>query len=82
MSDSCCGGGGASERRGPPAEGKVFCRRLQRPLPVAEHEKCLYCFGGAAEIRTGDTARFCDFDPEKDPIQFGFPDGGGWVGER
>jgi hypothetical protein len=61
---------------------EIHCRRLGRSLPVEEHVKCLYCFGQAGEILTGDHAKFCDFDPEKDPIHFGFPDGGGWVGER
>ena len=61
------------------AEGEVFCRRLKRPLPLAEHEKCCYCFGEAGEIGTGEHGKFCDFDPSKDPINFGFPDGGGWT---
>ena len=61
--------------------GTVYCKRLRIPLPIAEHAKCLYCFGGRDGIRTGDHSKFCDFDPAKDPIQFGFPDGGGWVDE-
>jgi hypothetical protein len=71
-----------SPHRIPLAAGEVFCHRLQRPLPLEEHEKCLYCFGEAGEILTGDHTKFCDFDPKKDPINFGFPDGGGWSGER
>jgi hypothetical protein len=62
------------------APGEVMCRRLKRPLPIAEHRQCLYCFGEPEDVGTGDHPRFCDFDPERDPINFGFPDGGGWVG--
>lgn len=63
-----------------PAE-ELWCPRLQRPLPVEEHARCSYCFGSVTEIRSGKHARFCDFDPARDPIHFGFPDSGGWVRE-
>ncbi len=56
----------------PPAE--VFCRRLERALPVGEHTDCPYCFGKKGDVQTTEHARFCDFEPGKDPIQFGFPD--------
>ncbi|MFO1078600.1 MAG: hypothetical protein U1E73_12825 [Planctomycetota bacterium] len=52
---------------------RVFCRRLERTLPVDEHAECPYCFGKAKEIATGQHEQFCDFRPGKDPIQFGFP---------
>jgi len=58
------------------AEPQVFCRRIQRELPVTEHSDCPYCFGKATEIAGGDHREFCDFDPKKDPINFGFPDDG------
>ena len=51
----------------------TFCRRLQRPLPTLEHEKCPYCFGGVDEIEEGSHERFCTFRPGEDPINFGFP---------
>ncbi len=60
----------------PQVDSKVFCRRLERPLPISEHERCPYCFGGTAAIKTGEHERFCDFRPGKDPINFGFPEGG------
>lgn len=62
------------------APGEVWCHRLEKPLPAAEHLKCLYCFGDARAVGTGDRKSFCDFDPAKDPINIGFPDGGGHVG--
>lgn len=55
------------------------CRRLGRVVPPEEHANCLYCFGDAAAIESGDPSQFCDFDPRRDPINFGFPDGGGWA---
>lgn len=51
----------------------VYCRRIDLPIPVAEHATCPYCFGKEADIRTGDHERFCDFQEGKDPICFGFP---------
>lgn len=57
-----------------PSKGPVHCRRLDRLLPVAEHDACPYCFGEVAEIRTADHAVFCDFRPGEDPISFGFPE--------
>ncbi|GAB4138021.1 MAG: hypothetical protein Fur0037_03520 [Planctomycetota bacterium] len=51
----------------------TFCRRLQRMLPVAEHERCPYCFGKAAEVEQGCYDKFCDFKPGQDPINYGFP---------
>ena len=57
------------------AEGPVFCRRLERPLPFREHLDCPYCFGNKADISTAEHACFCDFEPGKDPIHFGFPEG-------
>ena len=56
------------------APGEVYCRRVKRPLPLAEHERCPYCFGETGEIKTGEHEKFCDFDPEKDPVNFGFPE--------
>jgi len=56
---------------------QVFCRRLERPLTISEHLDCLYCFGNKTEVRTADHDCFCDFEPGKDPINFGFPEGYG-----
>lgn len=58
----------------PKAEPQVFCRRLQHELSVSEHARCPYCFGREQEIAEGEHRAFCDFDPKKDPINFGFPD--------
>ena len=51
----------------------VFCRRIHLPLAVADHKSCPYCFGAESDVRTGDHAKFCDFEEGKDPICFGFP---------
>jgi len=55
----------------------VFCRRLERTLPIVDHLECPYCFGKGHEVRTTDHERFCDFELGKDPIHFGFPEGFG-----
>lgn len=52
----------------------VPCRRLDAAFTVAEHRDCPYCVGGAADVATGDHARFCTFRPGVDPVCFGFPD--------
>jgi hypothetical protein len=54
-------------------EGQVQCRRLGRPLTVHEHRECPYCHGKTAEVASGQHETFCDYDPEEDPINFGFP---------
>ncbi|MHC5010000.1 MAG: hypothetical protein ACYTG6_03500 [Planctomycetota bacterium] len=53
---------------------KVYCRRLERQLPVEEHERCPYCFGKAERVRTARHELFCDFRPGVDPVSFGFPE--------
>jgi hypothetical protein len=55
-------------------EPKVFCRRIRLEMPLTEHLACNYCFGKAADVKSGDYARFCDFEEGKDPICFGFPE--------
>ena len=52
---------------------KVFCRRLERQLSVAEHERCSYCTGDKTAIQTALHDVFCDFKPGEDPVSFGFP---------
>ncbi len=53
----------------------VFCKRNHRSKEAREHMSCPYCFGKKRElIEHGERADFCDFDPENDPIAFGFPD--------
>jgi hypothetical protein len=56
------------------ADEKVWCRRILRSLPIAEHKACSYCFGTEEQIRSGGHERFCDFQEGKDPICFGFPE--------
>jgi hypothetical protein len=53
---------------------EVRCHRLERKLPVDEHYQCAYCLGSKEAIQTGDHKEFCDFDKEKDPVHFGFPE--------
>ncbi len=55
------------------AAGRVFCQRLQEPVPVEEHRKCAYCFGSVEAVIEGRHEEFCDYDPDRDPLQFGFP---------
>lgn len=58
----------------PPAPVAVPCRRVDAAYDVAGHQDCPYCCGAAADVAAGDHARFCTFDPTRDPIAFGFPD--------
>jgi len=58
----------------PMAEKLVFCKRVGRELPVAEHKECPYCFGHTDEVAAGEHDEFCDFRPGTDPVSFGFPD--------
>lgn len=54
----------------------VFCVRNQILKDPEEHLRCPYCFGGRREaVEGGDRQEFCDFNPEKDPVAFGFPEG-------
>ena len=55
---------------------RIFCVRNQCEKPADEHLGCPYCFGKRREvIESGERKDFCDFDPEKDPTTFGFPEG-------
>ncbi len=66
-----------SEKHTPEPKGfrviSVYCRRVERHLPVAEHARCPYCNGREDLIRTARHDAFCDFQPGRDPISFGFP---------
>lgn len=55
----------------------VYCRRVGEKFAPDEHERCAYCHGSKAEVQTGEHANFCNYDPNKDPVHFGFPEGGG-----
>ncbi|MEW6747505.1 MAG: hypothetical protein AB1486_32640 [Planctomycetota bacterium] len=52
----------------------VHCRRLGRLLSAQDHKDCPYCFGRTAEITSTVHEAFCDWDPKRDPINFGFPE--------
>jgi hypothetical protein len=55
---------------------QVFCIRNQVEKQAEEHLTCPYCFGKKLEIvENGLRREFCDYDPEKDPTSFGFPEG-------
>ena len=59
----------------PEGEKTVFCVRNQVHKPVSEHLGCPYCFGKTrAVVDRGEHQQFCDFDPDKDPTSFGFPE--------
>ena len=70
---------GKSEETNPGSERqrRVHCRRLDRPLTVEEHKTCLYCHGTRNDITCSEYAVFCDYEPGKDPVDFGFPEGFG-----
>jgi len=54
---------------------KVYCVRNACMKNPTEHMGCPYCFGRKREtIEDGERKEFCDFNPEKDPISFGFPE--------
>jgi hypothetical protein len=62
-----------SEARSP--AGTVHCVRVDAPRALAEHEACPYCFGRGRDVESGDRQRFCDYERERDPVVFGFPQG-------
>lgn len=53
---------------------KLRCRRVDRMVDLVEHERCPYCFGHRQELASGRYETFCDWHPERDPLNFGFPD--------
>ncbi|MEW6071150.1 MAG: hypothetical protein AB1726_00965 [Planctomycetota bacterium] len=59
--------------RGGAKEERIHCRRTGQDYDPEEHRRCPYCHGALADVAAGDHARFCDYDPKKDPIHFGFP---------
>jgi hypothetical protein len=49
------------------------CRRTGQMFDVPTHARCPYCFADEDTIaKGGQYEDFCGFDPEKDPINFGF----------
>jgi len=59
-----------------PEQKLVRCRRTDQAFSVEGHAKCPYCFGRLEKIESGDHSGFCDFEPGKDPINFGFREDG------
>lgn len=53
----------------------ITCRRTGRAFDLDEHERCPWCWGSRERVASGDHAQFCDFEPGKDPLLFGFPEG-------
>ena len=52
----------------------VFCVRNRSLKQVEEHLGCPFCFGRSRErVEGGERMLFCDWDPECDPVTFGFP---------
>lgn len=64
----------APKKKLPTANDPQHCPRLGRDVPAHEHAECPYCFGDAERIARGDRREYCDFQPGKDPVSFGFPD--------
>ena len=56
--------------------GHVECRRTGQSYAPSKHERCPYCFGTAADVVPCAYENFCDFQPGRDPISFGFPEDG------
>lgn len=66
----------APEKKDAQKHKKVFCVRNQCEKGADEHLGCPYCFGKHREVvEEGERKEFCDFDPDKDPTSFGFPEG-------
>ena len=64
-----------AEEQGPR---KVYCIRNRLMKGADEHVSCPYCFGKKQEtIENGERTDFCDYNPDKDPISFGFPEDSG-----
>ncbi len=66
-----------SENEAQPPEsdsGHVPCRRTGQSYDPCEHVRCPYCFGTESDVAPGDHEKFCDFEPGKDPVSFGFPE--------
>ena len=51
----------------------LLCRRTQQFVAPEEHLNCPYCFGRESDVQRGLHERFCGYQPERDPIHFGFP---------
>jgi hypothetical protein len=56
-------------------ERRTQCVRTGQLYDSSVHAACPYCFGSQADLSTGDRSRFCGFEPGRDPLNFGFPDG-------
>lgn len=53
---------------------KLRCRRTGQMFTVSEHAVCPYCYGDEKTIeKGGEYEAFCEFKPDEDPINFGFP---------
>lgn len=74
-SEGAASSGSSTPKEQPYRVQSLLCRRTGERLPLEEHKHCVYCFGRAEEVETGLHARFCGFDPERDPVHFGFPPG-------
>jgi hypothetical protein len=59
---------------GDDAKKTLHCRRTNQDYDVEKHTQCPYCFGEEKDVATGDYEAFCDFQPGKDPVSFGFPE--------
>ena len=62
-----------SESKSAAPAATVHCRRVNAAMTVEEHAECPYCHGNEAEIGSADHERFCSYDPESDPVVYGFP---------
>lgn len=50
------------------------CRRTNKDYSFEDHLRCPYCFGNEKDLETRDHGEFCDYDPSRDPVHFGFPE--------
>ena len=52
---------------------RLLCKRTGQQYTLERHERCPYCWGDRQRIERGRHEDFCDYDPERDPLHFGFP---------
>ena len=53
-----------TENENVPEPQRIWCRRLEQNLPIAEHSDCPYCFGRQQQIAGGEHTEFCAGPPK------------------
>ena len=65
------------EKHGAGSQGvaHIRCRRTGQLYSLAECPRCPYCYGDDDAVASARREEYCDFDPKRDPVHFGFPPG-------